>query len=140
MAKLIWAIPCSRILLDQPSNLVSYIDALDGVAIPSFPADAPTTFIGTLWHRDGSAKIEVRIAVYDPDGKKLMDSEAVAFTFEPHHKRCRANIGFSGFPLKGPGQFSFGVELKKGGKWTEVLRIPFDVDQMIPAQSDELVH
>src|ERR1035438_672928 len=67
MAKLIWSVPCSRILLDQPSNRVSYIDVLDGVSLPSFPPLAPLTFIGMFFQRENETKLEVRVRAYGGD-------------------------------------------------------------------------
>ena len=131
MAKLIWAVTCSRILLDQPTNLVSYIDLLDGVALLHFPTNAPPTFIGTAWQREDEHILEMRVRAYAPDGSHLMDSQAVPLVFEPQHKRGRIHVGFEGFTIPGPGRYEFGIEIKKDSKWVEVTRIPFDVDAAV---------
>lgn len=130
MAKLIWAIPCSRILLDQPSNLVSYIDVLDGVALPSYPALAPLTFIGMVWQREDESKLDVRVRVLSPDGSHVMDSESAQVIFQPHHKRGRIHIGLGGFPIAGPGRFHFAIDTKVRNKWVEQARVPFDLETL----------
>jgi hypothetical protein len=139
MAKLIWAVPCSRILLDQPSNRVSYIDVLDGVSLSSFPTLAPLTFIGMFFQRENETKLEVRVRAYGVDGEPLMDSDPVTLNFEPNHKRFRVHIGLGGFQLAKPGRFGFGVEVKLRGKWHEIDRVPFDVEPLIEHGTDQII-
>lgn len=128
MANLIWAVPCSRILLDTPSNLVSYIDVLDGVALPTYPSLAPLTFIGMVWQRENESKLEVRVRVLGPDGTELMISEPSQVVFGPNHRRGRIHIGVAGFMIPAPGRYHFAIELKLRNKWTETSRLPFDLE------------
>lgn len=128
MAKLVWALLCRRIIIDQQTNLVSYVDALDAVAIPEFPFKAPPVLVGTLWQREGEKNLEMRVQVYAPSGAQLVTFEASPLEFEPAHKRARMNAGVAGFEIAGPGRYQFGIETREKGKWVEVHRVPFDVD------------
>ncbi|MBX9928487.1 MAG: hypothetical protein K2X99_06185 [Gemmatimonadaceae bacterium] len=119
-------------LLDQQTNLVSYIDALDAVTIPKFPVKAPLTIISTLWQRGSETQLEMRVRVYAPDGKHLIDAVADPLAFRPEHKRGRMSVGVAGFEISGPGRYEFGVETREKGKWVEVHRIPMDVDAARP--------
>lgn len=129
MAKLIWAVLCQRILLDQDTQFLSYIDVVDGVALPSFPNVAPLILVGTLWQlEEAPPPLEVRIRLYTPDGSLLMESNPCAPEIKPEHKRMRIGIGLAGFPLASPGRYEFGVEQHVNGQWIEATRVPFDVE------------
>ena len=135
MSKLIWAIPCSRVIVDQTTNMVSYIDVLDGAFLEKVPIKAPLTILGTLWKREKDSKLEVRIRAYAPDGTHLMDVSADPLVYEPTHKRARVNIGLAGFDINSPGPYEFGIEQKKAGKWVEEARILFEVEISTPTSA-----
>lgn len=128
MAKLVWALLSQRVIIDAQTNLVSYIDALDAVTIEHFPLKAPPIFVSAIWQRDAEKRLEMRVRVYSPEGKQLLEQEANPLEFESQHKRGRMTVAVAGFDIATPGRYEFGVETKDKGKWTEATRIPFDVD------------
>ena len=134
MAKLVWALLCQRVIIDQQTNFVSYVDALDSVAIPKFPIKAPPLFVSTIWQRDKEARLEMRVRAFAPGGEKLTEVEANPLEFAPHHRRARMTVGLAGFDLTGPGRYEFAVDTRDGGKWVEVQRVPFDVDLSVAAK------
>src|SRR5688500_3869399 len=104
MAKLIWALLCRRIIVDQQPNSVSYIDAIEGL-VGVRPRPAPLVAVATLWQRGGEIKLEMRVTVFSPAGDSVIVAEAESLTFEPQHTRGRMHLGLTGFPLAGPGQY-----------------------------------
>jgi len=133
MAKLVWALTCSRVIHDSASNMISLIDTLDGVGMGAYPAVAPPIFVATVWQREeGEMTIEVRARAYTPQGVMIAE-QSTKLTLNPEHTRGRINIGMIGLPIAVPGRYHFGVEIKKGGKWVEVTRIPMDFDAPHPA-------
>ena len=131
MATLVWAVICQRILHDQNTNFLSYIDAMDGVALPTFPVVAPMLFVGTLWQLKDDPKFGVRVCAYAPDGSLLLESNPFIPEIPLEQKRYRVNVGLTGLPLSGPGLYTFGVENLVNDQWVEVTRIPFDVEQAV---------
>jgi len=127
MSKLISAILCSRVIIDQQNNMVSYIDVLDGVTIPSFPIKAPLTFVGTIWQIEIEKKIEVKVRIFDPDGQHLMDSALAQLNLDPGTRKARINIAVVGFDINSAGTYKFSIEQKISGKWHEISRIPMDI-------------
>ncbi|MDR3673254.1 MAG: hypothetical protein P4L36_20580 [Holophaga sp.] len=139
MARLTWAIACQRILLDQQTNMMSYIDALDGISLPVFPIMAPPIFVGTLWEREGEAQIEVQVKAYAPDGAILGTAVSEPLRFRPEHQRGRVNVVLAGIVLPAAGRYEFGIEIRDKKKWVEVNRIPFQVEQAVPGAQGKLL-
>lgn len=129
MPKLVWALLCQRLIIDQQTNLVSYVDAFDGVALPYFPLPAPILTVATVWKREEEAALEMRVAVYDPHGRRLMDAQADPLRFEPHHRRGRMHVVVGGFEIAGPGSYGFGIETRREGEWVEVHRVVLDIER-----------
>jgi hypothetical protein len=127
MSKLISAVLCSRVIIDQQTNLVSYIDILDGVHIFSFPFKAPLVIAGTIWQIENEKKIEVRVRVFSPDNDHLIDSTSAQMDILPGIKHARMNVAVAGFNIGAIGTYQFAIEHKISGKWHEITRIPMDV-------------
>jgi hypothetical protein len=139
MAKLIWALLCRRIILDRETNLVSYVDALDGLSIVKFPAASPTVFVGTSWLRGDEERLEMNVVIYGPDGSRLDAVEADPIVFEPQHNRGRMNIVISSFPITSPGTYHLAIETKAKSKWQEVHRFPLNVEARVQPREETLV-
>lgn len=127
VAKLISAILCNRVIIDQQNNLVSYIDVLDGVTIASFPIKAPLTIVGTIWQVENEKKFEVKVRIFDPAGLHLMDSALALLNLDPGTRKARINIAVVGFDINAAGTYQFAIEQKISGKWQEISRIPMDI-------------
>ncbi|MDZ4805563.1 MAG: hypothetical protein SGI90_11950 [Candidatus Eisenbacteria bacterium] len=134
MARLLWAVLCRRIIVDQPTGAISYIDALEGIGSAHYPAPAPPIIAGTLWLREGEDehRLEVKVSILSPE-EVLIVADSAVVELEKSHRRARIHIGFGGFQIQGPGQHFVLIEVKDGKRWKEHSRIPFDVE-MIPAQ------
>lgn len=132
MAKLIWAVTCSRVITDAASNLVSYIDLLDSVALPTFPTKAPMTVVASIWEPEQESSLVVRAKAFAPDGTLLLSGNAATFELDPGFKRVRFANGLAGFEVAQPGTYYLGLELQSGKEWVEVTRIPLRIDRPTP--------
>src|ERR1022692_3059508 len=66
MSSLVWAITCQRIIVDNASNTVTYVDAVEEIQVPEVPF-ACTMAVGMLWHRDvAGERIRTRVLVTGP--------------------------------------------------------------------------
>ena len=128
MAKLVWALICQRVLLDQPTNRMSYIDALDAVSLAQFPVKAPQVLLTSVWQRGAESRLEMKVRVYSPAGSMLTEAVASPLDFSPEHRRARMSVAIGGFDIETPGRYEFAIETPNSGNWTEVQRVPFDVD------------
>jgi hypothetical protein len=140
MAKLMYAFPCARVIIDQATNLISFIDVLDGVVVPVFPFVAPAMCIGAIWETEGDKRIEMRARILAPDGGQVVEAAATSLDLKPEHKRARTVVVASGFVFPAPGKYQITVELKRSGKWVEASRIPIDIDPALPPQNREMVN
>lgn len=140
MAKFRWALMCRRLLIDGPTNLVSYIDAVEGFGLPQFPFPCPPLVVGTLWDRENASEpgIQMRAIVRSPSGEILTAEEAPALLFEPQHTRGRVNLALQGFLLPAPGRYTITLEHKSGTEWREVYQLWFDVDQVVLQEATAL--
>jgi hypothetical protein len=135
-----WALICSRVITDTDTNSVSYIDAVEAFAVPSFPVPFPPVCVSTLWSRESEGDtLRVRVRLYDPSGKMIQ-------SFEPNSpiplvlKRHRLNVIFAGAPIDAPGEFQIVIEQQNGKTaqaWKREHVLPIDVDRFIPTAPKE---
>jgi len=136
MAKLLWALACQRVITDQESNSVSYIDAVEQLSVPKLPFQFPPFTVATLWKREKRGeKINMRLGVFGPDDKTIVDFEP-----EPGESetalRHRMNLTLGGLPITAAGQHRIEVQQKVKGKWRTEGELQIDVTQVTrPAES-----
>jgi hypothetical protein len=125
MARLIWAITCQRIIVDNDSNLVTYVDATEEVHVPQMPF--PLAFyIGLLWAREAPGEsIRMRVSVHDPDGTVTFQREG--YLVHPVVIRHRANLPIA-FVAQSAGEASVMVEQFVNDDWRVEKIIPIHVD------------
>ncbi len=129
MAKLLWALICSRVLIDQQTNNVSYIDAIEQFAVPSFPYVFPPIALAMLWWRDrGEEQLNVRVRLFDPGKKMLMSykPDPPLAMVKPRH---RVHLNLAGAPINGPGRHHLMIEQFVAKKWQEQTSVPIEVGQ-----------
>lgn len=139
MAKLRWAITCARVITDQSTNLVSYIDAVEELQMPALPAGAPPFTVGTTWEREtNDVTIHVRVRILAPDGSSLGEIRA---DLEPQDgiRRHRANFTFM-LVLRAVGVHRVVVEQLSHEEWREEWSIPLEarVIELPPLSEPEL--
>jgi hypothetical protein len=125
--KLIWSVICNRIITDQKTNTVSYIDCIEEVQTPNFPAIMANCSIGTLWKKEaaGEENLKARVYIDYPSGKseQLIETEIIQ-VLKPHH---RLSFQLDGFPLKEEGLHLFRIELSISDKWKPISEVGFTV-------------
>lgn len=128
MAKLLWAIPCQRVITDQATNSVTYVDAVEQFAVPKLPFRFPHVVIGTLWARSSKGeKITMRMEIFDPAGASV--KKTGPFYGESELAiRHRIHVTLAGIPIEGEGQYRVEIQQRSGRKWSAVGEIVFDVE------------
>lgn len=113
MPKLLFFLPCEKVIIDQSNNTVSLIDILEAIHIAlseseeaNIPADVGVSLV---WHliavwqaepNDADKELEVRFAIASPLGEEFNLGEAKSFRFEADKPNFRNLIRVIGFPLK----------------------------------------
>jgi len=128
MATLVWALACRRLIIDGPTNLISYVDALDAIAVPTLPFVLPPFVVSTLWQRGDESELTMRVRFLAPDGKQLADMEADSLTFEPQHRRARMNVMMVGVEVPEAGRYSIAIDGGGPEDWQEIHRFDMDID------------
>jgi hypothetical protein len=134
MPALIWALVCSRVIIDQQTNSISYIDAVDQFGVSDFPAEFPHLFLATLWGRGGDSEdLKVRIRMLAPDGKELISTEPPPIKMpRPRH---RLNMNLAGPVLSGPGRYEITIEEPAGAEWKCIAVLPVEVGLLMAVES-----
>lgn len=135
MARLLWALTCQRVITDQDSNNVSYIDAIEQITVPGIPAVfAAQLCVSSLWMRDRDRELlVVRHRLVAPSGK-----EVSTFRSEPMEMskpRYRVNLVLGGFHIGEEGEYRFEIDAEVAGKWKTVSVLPVAV-AIAPPQAD----
>lgn len=127
-----WALICSRAITDIETNSISYIDAIEAIAVAKFPIPFPPICISTLWRREGANdSLFVRFRLEDPDGKTIQSFEPDSPIDLPK-KRHRLNVIIGGTPIQKAGEFLIVIERKSGKsakKWNQEKALPIDISQ-----------
>jgi hypothetical protein len=126
MAAHIWSVLCMFVLTDSQTNSVSYINALETIAAPVFPALLPPAAIGTMWQRnsDEEETLTVRLKLLGPGGAERTLLHSTSFTMRtPRH---RFNISLQPINLDEPGRYQFIVEYEDANRWRPASHLPLD--------------
>jgi len=138
MARHVWSVLCQSVLIDQFTNSMSFIQAIEGLSVPSVPASAPQMMVGTLWLRTGKeSQLLSRIRILDPHGKvaNVVENNPASLSVP----RSRTVTVLGGFSLSSAGVYSLVVESKKDGTWVQEASIPFEVSVVTPAELSAIV-
>lgn len=126
MATLLWLIPCRRIIIDSETNLVSYIDVLNGFRVSQLPAQFPTIMVGSVWEAEPGDVLESRFRFVGPDGKVLREFEFPSHTFSS--RRHRQNLQIGGFTVSAEGRYRIAFEQKENGSWAVAGSMGFPIE------------
>jgi hypothetical protein len=137
MATHVWSVLCRRVLTDNETNSVSYIDVVEELASHSYPSRLTSLVLATYWIKETeNDTIDYRVRLLDPSENQIAVKETPAIPFGPEHNRYRVNLAIAGIEIPAPGHYHFTVERKIGSKWMELSRIPIDflqVDRAVPS-------
>jgi hypothetical protein len=136
MAHHVWSVLCARALLDQKTNQVTLVDALERIEVrPPEPGPlvgklvlAQPFVLVSLWTRSDLSIPETataRFTVAVPTGEQASHNE-MALNLE-QHARTRTFLNFSAFPMNGTGTYVINVECFSGGQWRAVASVPLEI-------------
>jgi len=130
MPKVRVALLCARVLIDQESNLLSYIDAVDGLTTEKFPFAFPPLFVCLNLKRESEEadKFPVFLRVLDPDGKIVVESTKHPLTADFRGRRTlRLNIQLARFDAPQAGLYTFVVYTVVADQEQELARVECDI-------------
>jgi len=140
MARHIWSVLCSRMVVDEESHTVSLIDAMEQLTITLSPDKAeipentmvPVTMrLVSMFIRNDPEKPEppetVRFEIHSPKGKTIGHAELNSILEKAI--RCRLFLNIQGLPWCGEGLYHFLVRQRRGKKpkWVTVAKVPLQV-------------
>ena len=140
--KNIWSILCTRALIDQRTNGLSLIDAIDEITVTFNTAEemsAPTKNIPvafefvSLWHdeaKETERKLPYTIIIKDPKGVVIGEFKNEA-RFEAGKTRLRTLTSINGLNLAVEGKYLFQVSRQDEDKAELISEIPIDVRFLI---------
>lgn len=128
MAKLVWAVLCERVIVDQDTNQVSYIDLTEALQARSLPSGLPRLFAATLWAREEEAEeLQVRFRLLPPGSTKaITEFETEAITL---NKRQRINLNLQGAPVTVEGEHTVTVDYWDGQRYRTAARLPLFITE-----------
>jgi len=139
MIRHIWTIVCSRSLIDEESQNITLIDALEHITIPSsflkshkinkLPLQLEVV---TLWNKvEQKSKVTGRaiLKFLSPEDEVL---EEQSYTIDlTEFNRSRTRIRVSNLPLTTTGIYHFCVYLEGEKKtWQECAKIPIQIEEV----------
>ena len=140
--KNIWSLLCTRALIDQRTNGLSLIDAIDELTVTFNNAEemsAPTKNIPvafefvSLWHdeaKETERKLPYTIVIKSPQGEVVGEFKNEA-RFEAGKTRLRTLTSINGLKLTVEGKYLFQVSQADGAKEQIVAEVPIDVRFLI---------
>ena len=134
MSKLVWAIPCGRPIVDIGSNLATYVDVIDSIICPAFPAQGPFLVMATLWQCEGESGLDIRVVLYSPEGNQILKVDADHAEIPAQIHRARLHVAMPSFPIQVPGRYEYGIKVREKGRWKEAARVPLDVEAPPPVK------
>lgn len=128
----VWTVLCKRALVDERTNSVSLIDAIEGVTGKG-PAPKPAILpfeatLAQLWARSEVGEPEkgrARMRILSPKGKELHSSEYEVDLSA--HERRRHFLSMQGLPYEEAGRYEMVSEMELDDAWKEVSRYPVDI-------------
>jgi hypothetical protein len=133
----IWTVICQSAIIDQQTNILSLQNVLEEAIvdkkdnegksiIPEKGEAIPLTFqVVSLWKKlaplDQEVVVNGELEVTDPTGATLLKNP-LSFKIEKNTERSRSLIGFQGFKITAPGEYTFILRAKEGSRLQEVSR------------------
>lgn len=140
MATFQWGVICQRVIIDEKTNTVSYITAIEQITPSELPAPLPQMAIGSLWRREEEGEtIEVRMTAVDDTGEMLAQTEAGVFTFD-EAKRWRVEVSLQGIEVQRSGTVFFRLEKRQEyeDEWVTEAELPLDISEPLDDAPEEI--
>ena len=120
-----WGVVCQQAITDKETNLVSYVNVVEQLTPPNYPAETPRFTVATLWDRDDEGEIfTVKVRAVDEHGSTLQEEKGEEIEFGDF-ERFRINRVMGGFEVVEPGRVRFQIDLlQEGETWETVGSLP----------------
>lgn len=128
----LWSVLCKDIVTDQKTNLVSYLNCLEGLTALKLPANLPLVSLGTLWliepENGKEVKFKVRLSFEKPgnSAKQLLVETPEKIYAKKHRERI--NFELSGLHIDMIGKYKFVIEYNDGVDWNIIGDVFLDVE------------
>jgi len=127
MIRHIWSILCERIIIDQKTNLISYLTCIEELVAKKLPAVGSLFALGSLWQTDSPKEdiLKFRWILVSPKGieKKMIESKDFILEKESY----RTNIILNGISFDSTGIYVFRLQTELNNKWKTMTEIPIKV-------------
>jgi hypothetical protein len=124
MPKLLWGVLCRRLITDQQTNAVSYIDAIEAIGVPVLPSVIAPLALGLVWRRTQPGEtLQLRVRLKGPLMEEETPLELEPLSFEGLHHRI--NIEFEA-RVEHEGEMLLAVDQQVEGEWQSAyeLQVP----------------
>lgn len=127
MIKHLWSISCEKIIIDQKTNLISYLTCIEELVAKKLPAVGSLFALGSLWQTDSPKEdiLKFRWILVSPKGIEKEMFESKDFILEK--ERHRTNIILNGISFDSTGIYIFRLQTKLNEKWKTATEIPLKV-------------
>jgi len=128
MAKLVQSILCARVIIDQVTNSVSYIDVIEHIVVPKFPAILHQAILSLHWNREKEDEELVFSIDIDWPGitiDKVIEPDKQILNKQSH----RFNLTLNGIKIENTGNLSFVVKQLVGNKWKTTQKLSYPIMQ-----------
>ena len=126
MPRLSWALLCQRVLTDQATNSVSYIEAVEAIRVRALPHPLPAVVVGCLWLGSDDEPFQFEVQLVDPEGEVVGKLTAEPQSL-PADTGLRTNVALSGATVAVAGVFEVRVRQRRQGRWRTEAAIPLVV-------------
>jgi hypothetical protein len=133
----VWTVFCRRVLIDDSTNQMTLIDAVESVSIALHEQPKPgeaffqiEAALASLWIRSDIATPEngeFRVTLHGPSGR-IKSVEPLILPIDlTVHRRQRSKVTIPALPFGEPGRYVFEVELNEAGEWRRVAGVPYEL-------------
>lgn len=122
MAKLVRGVLCTRVIIDQETNSISYIDVIEHIAVPKFPVILHQAVLSLQWSREKEdEELVLRIEIDWPGITidKAIEPDKQILNKQSH----RFNLALNGIKIENTGNLSFLVKQLVNGKWKTAYKL-----------------
>ena len=148
--KHIWSVLCEKSIINQDDNIISLIGILEELNATITPVNKnfqkkekiiiPFNFeVVNYWTKQHSeeVKMQVKVAVVDPDGKEISDSVNESI-FPKDVKRLRTRLRVQGLPVTRSGNYHFKISLRADNDkvFTLISELPLEVRVKVEEPKD----
>jgi hypothetical protein len=133
----VWTVFCRRVLIDDSTNQMTLIDAVESVSIALHEQPRPgeaffqiEAALATLWIRSEITtpeKGDIRVTLHGPSGR-INSVEPLILPIDlTVHGRQRSKVTIPALPFGEPGRYVFEVEVNEVGEWRRVAGVPYEL-------------